>query len=549
MKEVSVKKYRINKLWSFCEQGIFAIPEIQREFVWDSKRSSSLLDSIYRRFPIGSLIIWETNFDKRHLLRHAQEILPPHKSQNRKIWFLIDGQQRLSVLYRAKHGHIVRNSNGRELDFSKLCLSFDPRIERRFIFTRRPLQKIHIPLSDILSDTWRTKLRFLSESKFSQAAKCRTLIKNYEVPVIIVHTNNLNDVRETFLRINSGGLRISEADRAFTRASRLNLRRLMTELRQGLPHGFNLIEPQILQSAMALIYGKRELGSAAVESAISEIERDEIENGKVSKAFTRKWREICKCIQKAVDYLHNELGVFNYSFLPSDNMVSLLSYFFYVNNGAQPNSKQRREIRKWFWATAVGRRYVGRGYYLNIQKDLDFFKRLGKYRYGRFTFSDLVPQDDLRRTEYLRSGGLTTAFFLMLAHRRPRYLETGNYIPLDETASLGNRKDKHHIFPRALLARNEFSAKEANSLCNICYIVAEEDQSIGSNKPIVYLSRFRNKKQFYSVMRSHLIPHRGDSGLWIKNVKRSYKVFLNQRLPLIRRELEKEAGIRLFRKD
>lgn len=35
MKEVSVKKYRIKDLWSFCEQGIFAIPEIRREFVWD----------------------------------------------------------------------------------------------------------------------------------------------------------------------------------------------------------------------------------------------------------------------------------------------------------------------------------------------------------------------------------------------------------------------------------------------------------------------------------------------------------------------------------
>jgi len=549
MKEVTVGKYKIKELCSFCEQGLFAIPEIQREFVWDSKRSSSLLDSIYRRFPIGSLIIWETNSDKQHFLRQVQEILPPHKSENKKIWFLIDGQQRLSVLYRAKYGHIIRNSNGRELDFCKLFFSIDSRFEKRFSFSHRPSPKTQVSVADILSDTWRTKLRFLPAWKFSQAAKCRMLINKYEVPVIKVHTNNLDDVRETFLRINSGGLRISEADRAFTRASRLNLRRLITELRQGLPHGFNFIGPQIIQSAMALIYGKKELGSAAVESAISDIERNEIEGGKVSRTFARKWTEISKCIQKSVDYLHNDLGVFNYSFLPSDNMISLLSYFYYANNGAQPNSKQRREIRKWFWATAVGRRYVGRGYYQNIPKDLDFFKRLGKNRTGRFSYMDLVHRDDVRRTEYSRSGGLTTAFFLMLARRRPRYLETGNYIPIDDTAALGNRKDKHHIFPRALLARNDFSAKEANSLCNICYLVAEENESIGSNKPLGYLSKFKRKKHFPGVMKSHMIPHRSDSGLWIKNVKRAYKIFLNQRLQLVCRELEKEAGIRLFRKD
>jgi hypothetical protein len=57
----------------------------------------------------------------------------------------------------------------------------------------------------------------------------------------------LEEAREAFLRINSGGLRISKADRAFTRAARLNLRRLMTELRAKLPHGFNEIDPGILQ--------------------------------------------------------------------------------------------------------------------------------------------------------------------------------------------------------------------------------------------------------------------------------------------------------------
>src|SRR5688572_30050476 len=173
MKKIAVKTITIRKLWSLCEQKVFAVPEFQREFVWDPRRASDLLDSIYRRLPIGSLLIWETHSDRRHLLRHAQDILPSYDPINHNIWFLIDGQQRLSVLYRANYGHKVVNYNGRVLDFSHLCFSFDKRFESRFIFIRRPLRKLHIPLVEILSPDWRRKLRHLPKGKLSQIDECR----------------------------------------------------------------------------------------------------------------------------------------------------------------------------------------------------------------------------------------------------------------------------------------------------------------------------------------------------------------------------------------
>ncbi len=469
MSEIVLKKYKVKYLWDFCEDGMFAVPEIQREFVWDSKRACRLLDSIYRQLPIGSMLVWETKADRQHLLRHAQEVLPSYKSNSQKIWFLIDGQQRLSVIYRAKAGHQVKNWNGKILDFSKLCFSFDDRYDTRFLFIRRPLPKLHIPLTDILSTNWKRKLRYLPHNKMLKVEQCRNRVLGYEVPVIFVHTHELEEIRETFLRINSGGLRISEADRGFTLASRLNLRRLMKELRNSLPARFSEIDFGILQSAMALIVGQRELSASAVESAITQLEKEEIENGKVSRRFTKDWRRIDQYIRKAVDYLINEIGVINFTFLPSDNMVSVLAYFFYVNNGAQPNARQRREIKKWFWATGVGRRYAGRGYYQNIRSDLTFFQNLGRHRHGRFVFRDLVLMGDIKRTDYLVSGSVTTSFFLLLLKKQPRYLETGSAFPLDKTAAMANRKDKHHIFPKALLDRNGFPSREANSLCNICY--------------------------------------------------------------------------------
>lgn len=549
MKTITVKKRTVRNLWQLCEQRVFAVPEIQREFVWDSRRASDLLDSIYQRLPIGSLLVWQTDSDRRHLLRHAQNILPAYDTINRHIWFLIDGQQRLSVLYRAKEGHEVVNSNGRVLNFSHLCFSFDKRFESRFIFIRRPLRKLHVPLVDALSHNWRKKLRYLSNGKVRQIEECRNRIGSYSVPVITLHTNDLDEVRESFLRINSGGLKISKADRAFSKAARLDLRRLVKELRGSLPHGFNEIDPRTMLASMILIMGQKDIRSKTVDSVIARIEKDEIENGKVSRKFARDWTQISDCVRKAVDYLVNDLKVPNLGFLPSENMVAVLAFFFHANNSAQPSSPQRKELNKWFWATAIGRRYVGRGYYQNIRIDISFFESLGRRRRGRFVQSEKMLATDIRRTDYSSGGSLTTAFFLMLRNRKPSYLETGSTIPLVKTASLSNRNDKHHIFPRALLARNEVGIREANSLCNMCYLVAEENQSFGSNKPIDYLSEYRRLKHFPRVMKTHLIPYRNDSALWERGVRKAYRRFVRERLEWICRAFEKEAGTKLFRKD
>lgn len=548
MKKITVRRYTIRQLWRHCDDGVFAVPEIQREFVWDPRRASDLLDSIARQLPVGSLLIWKTSADRKHLLRHAQQILPPHDPRNSGIWFLIDGQQRLSVLYRARYGHEVENDRGRLLNFSKLCLSFDKRSESLFQFVRKPTPKLHTPVVDLLAPSWKRRLRHLSKGRLNDAAKIRSRICRYSIPVIFVETNDVEEVRESFLRINSGGLRISKADRAFSKAARLDLRRLIKEVRSTLPARFDELDPRTIQAAMALIKGQKETRSKAVETVIARLEREEIEDGKVSRKFTRDWRNISVCIQKAVDYFIYHLKLPNASFLPSELMVPVLAYFFHANHRAQPSSKQRREIRKWFWATAVGRRYTGRGYYDNIRNDVDFFGRLGRKRPGNFILSARIPADEIRRADFTSSGSLGAAFFLLLAHKAPRYLDANSEFPLGLTAALANRQDKHHIFPRALLLRNGFSTRESNSLTNICYLVAEENQVIGSNKPFKYLAQYRRRRHFATVMRSHLIPHHRNGALWSRSVRSAYRKFQRERLALICAAFDRVAGMKLFSK-
>ncbi len=79
--------------------------------------------------------------------------------------------------------------------------------------------------------------------------------------------------------------------------------------------------------------------------------------------------------------------------------------------------------------------------------------------------------------------------------------------------------------------------------------MARENQSIGSKKPVDYLDEFRHRRHFGKVMRSHLIPHSKDGALWQPQVWRAYRNFQNERLDLICKMFNREAGMNLFRKD
>lgn len=99
------------------------------------------------------------------------------------------------------------------------------------------------------------------------------------------------------------------------------------------------------------------------------------------------------------------------------------------------------------------------------------------------------------------------------------------------------------------MTRWEVSPGLYNSICNICLLTAEENQSIGARRPNQYLADSRdNAGYFKRKMDRHLIPVAADSGVRLANVDKGFNRMLRQRNDWVCEELEKEAGIRLFRK-
>lgn len=556
MKPPLLEKWTVAALRRHLQARRFAVPKLQRNFVWDANRAAKLLDSMYRQMPIGSFFVWEMDRKAAHLIRQSADVLPSFNGANKHVWFVIDGQQRLSVIHQAFEAQVRENDTGREIDFGRLCFVVNPEPqepnEPRVVY-RKPFEAEFVPLKDILAHDWRGRMPSQAKWFLERIEVCRRRLLWYPLSIITVQSATLDEIGEVFIRVNSQGMRITSADRAIALMGNLDVRAMAVELRQKVrDEVFNIGAIDSILMGFNLIAERPSLdGDPPKLEVVARRWSRKIRTHSDEKAkFKKVWHRYQEAFLSAVDYLHRQFPVHDESFLPSANMLATLSAFFYHHRG-QPSTYQAREIRKWFWATGVGQRYSGRGYHRNIVADARLFESLAKGRNTRFVFSDrLDPVLDIQASEYASRSARTRAFFCLLARQRPQYLENGEPIPIGPgVLSHANAKHRHHIFPQAQL-KNHVPSRVYNSLCNICFLVSRDNQKIGKRLPRAYLTEYCSygKRRFRRVMRSHLIPVGSDAGVWQKGLMRSFKSFRQQRLQLICLEFERAAGIKLFRR-
>jgi len=551
MDSIFTDTYRLKKLHALIERRIFAVPELQREFVWNARKALDLLDSIYCNYPIGTVLVWKTSRRNEGELRKKLHILPSFDPANRNIYFLIDGQQRLSVLWHFLRGEAesVTNALGQKLHFGSFF--FDPYAvvgEAAFVYRTRligDLAKRLVSVVDILSNRWRGRMRGHGIRAKQRIQEVRRRLLDYKVFLVFCETNELSQVRETFVRINSLGMRIGVADRAFARASKFDMRGLVREaqieLRNG--NGFERVSRETILQTTALALGARDVGERAIDAMVSRFLRDDQERAR----FHRMWPVLREAFGSAANFMVHRLGVPNFDFLPSEPMFGTLALFFFYNRNARPSRAATRRLERWFWATAVGARYTGRGFRTNVLSDAEFAERLALNPQAQVRLRVGVPLFMLMRTEYGRPGPLSNAFFCLLRLNQPRNIEDGEKIALGEIVGRRDRRDKHHIFPRALLNRHGIGPERYNSILNICFLTAIENQKIGQRAPRRYFTDLPKSKRARSLaLRSHLIPDIEEEGIWDRSLKRGFNAFLNARANRVLREFERKAGMRLF---
>ncbi len=534
----------------YVDNGRFAIPKLQREFVWDGPKAAKLFDSILQRMPIGLIMIWETPRGHRLYLRQKYNILPPFNARNGKVWFLIDGQQRVSVLHRVREGDTLNNARGKEVNFARVVLSLEREEDGQQVRYRKPVPGRYESLRDILHPQWRHRMSHLGTRHLERIRKCRDELLRYPMYVMFLQAH-IGAIREAFLRVNTQGMKITTADAIFTKAEDLDLRDVRHEVQQHVDDSFGIIPEMPILFAVSAVRGATEARGQALRQVIYRIEKDAKRNSALRKSLARDWHRLGVCFGKAVDYLRQNFLVLNHDLLYTDYMIAILALFFFWNSRG-PSVKQKEQLRKWFWATTTGSRYSGHNFLRCLPDDVKFFKRLAGDPKARFVYKPQIDKSDVRRSQYTSRSGITCAFYSMMLRRRPvSIMDDGlNDIPLDRYSTRANRKDRHHVFPRALLNAFDIHPSLINSICNVCLLTAEENGLIGSRRPRSYLGDVRDSGSYFKrKMSRHLIPVDADSGVWTVNMRRGYNRFIRDRVDMICDAFEEEAGVRLFRKD
>lgn len=215
MSNYNVNNSTVESIISWIKNNMIAIPEIQRPFVWDASKVRDLMDSLYKNYPVGYIITWQNPDTK---------LKDGSVSNGKKI--LIDGQQRITALTAAITGQEVVDSNYKK---KKIRIAFNP-LEEKFEVRNPAILKNSKWIPDI-SEVFAPEFNSFSyineyctvnpemdHNRMNQVLQKLVQIKYSSIGMIeLSHNLDIETVTEIFIRINSAGVVLSQADFAMSK--------------------------------------------------------------------------------------------------------------------------------------------------------------------------------------------------------------------------------------------------------------------------------------------------------------------------------------------
>lgn len=559
MDEPRIKEISWEQLKQLFEDRVFAIPEFQREFVWNKKKIAALFDSILKKYPIGSFLICKIP-SKMHGRIRQHTALPRFNDQNEECWLVIDGQQRLCVLYNVFDGRELKSE--RSVNPIKTAnLYFSPRGEEyKFGFYEKP-QK-YPRLYDVLTCK--------DSNHLSDGAKTFVnTLEKFRFPFMFLSNYDEDYLKEAFNRLNLKGTPLSTEDQLFSLASGKNI-----DLRHDMEqtyHDLGRINPDLNQldsrhilNAIIAMLGVDDVSKSNLRSTAKKLSKPKSPE---HREYSKKKSDIFESIKKSAHFFfgENAFHLPRTRYLPYPAMISVLAVFYHENNNRGPTKIQKQEIEKWFWLTGLFKRYSGQKYARCIKNDIKQMRKLAKkvkYRLDVNETDESVNLSVLKTKDYSRQDALTSTIFALIVRSNPpkfrpyKFSDPEEYVNLTLTPTQSEVENLHHIFPKDFLktyCSNKIKSLR-NSVANITPIGFEDNaKHIGVKPPWRYFKEFKERKKgrynLQKIIKSHLIPK--EDCLYNKpyNPEKAYKKFLDARIKLFEAELSKRVGKKYFSKD
>lgn len=469
---------RIDDLARRILSGDILLPKFQRDFVWEKHQIIKLLDSVYKNYPIGSVLLWQSRLELRSENKIADlEINLPRPDY--PVNYLLDGQQRLSTICGAMFwkGDNVDSYWNIIFDLRKEEFSHVNTLEDLPLHQVR-LNKLgdasfyykHVASLDTLSDKDVPELKSTADKLFNR-------FKDYKIASVTLGDMSIDDVAPIFERINSTGTRLTIVDlmRAATWSQDFDLVETINNILAELSiKDYGGIEKKTILRNMSSASG----GGFSIEN-INNLRNKTIDELKAAATDT------LEASKKSVDYLKGQIKIPNDSIIPYLNQFVVLTELF--RQIPRPSSDQYKAITTWFWRSSLSGYFAGWNTGM-MNSDLIELNDFVAGKKKELKIYDTKPSNDIWIKRTFRSNNAHSKLYaIFLAYQHPIDLLTGQRIDIDKALSWINQKEFHHFFPQAFLKAQGYNATEINCLANIIFLSSSSNKFISDKSPSQYL--------------------------------------------------------------
>lgn len=519
----------MDTLLTWVKSREIAIPEIQRPFVWEATKVRNLLDSLYKGYPVGYLIAWRN---------------PTVKLKNGKLSagkrILIDGQQRVTALMAALLGHEVLTKSYKTV---RIRIAFHP-VKQRFE-VRNPaiagdkawiddVSRLFAPDADIfeLTDNYVAANPDTERKQIGKALQDVGKIVNNQLGLIELAENlDIDTVTEIFIRVNSAGAELSQADFAMSKIA-VNETFGGNTLRKAIDYfchlavapdfavrieefddsftrseywpkmrwlaGVNddLYDPtytDMLRVAFTSRFGRGKLQDLVALLSGRNFETRQYEEAVAEEAFARLKDGALAFMNKThfdrITMILRSAGFVTRQLVRGRNAVNF-AYILYLHGRSEgvDAAVLERIVRRWYAMSLLTRRYAG-----NPETTFDFDMRQiasqGLERYVESVIANELPGTFWTGMlpQLMDTSSSTSPYFIAWQAAQSKLHDRGFLSKAILVRDLlVNQGDKHHVFPKKFLQRKGLSRGRYNQIANFVITQTEINIAISDKPPEAY---------------------------------------------------------------
>lgn len=339
---------RLEVLVESIKEGKIKLPNFQRPFVWQKNDILNLLDSIYRGYPIGSILLWSTT-EKLSSERSILESLDlSSEDSSFQSEYLLDGQQRLTSVCGVLYWDGLKKTNKWNVYFDLENEEF-VYSENNDLVTLFPLNKL-LETRSFLKECMKFEHHTNANLFYSRAENLLKAIKDYKIAVVKIGDMKLEEVAPVFERINSRGRVLTMLDlmRAATWKGGFDLTQKIEEIIKAVRDaGFGNLESDVVLKCISSAAGK----------GFNKADIDKLRTLKSNELFTAA-KEAKDALLKAFNFLKNIANINDESFVPYSQQIVLLCEFFRIHED-EITVEYIRQLRSWFWSTSISKHFSG----------------------------------------------------------------------------------------------------------------------------------------------------------------------------------------------